>query len=145
MKTVSFFGHRDSVINDNVRSWLYEAVEAEIHDGARLFYFGGYGSFDSAAAAVVWDLKRKYPDIKSVLVLAYLNRKHETQNYDDTIYPPLENVPMRYAISARNEWIIRESDVVIAYVLHSWGGASKALEYAIRRDKQIRKYVPKTI
>ena len=71
--------------------------------------------------------KAVYPHITAILVLAYLNRETDTSRYDDTTYPPLENVPPRYAIVRRNEWMVRESDVVISGVTHGWGGAAKTL------------------
>ncbi len=69
-------------------------------------------------------------------VLAYLNRKMDDSRYSTT-YPPLGNVPPRYAIVRRNEWMVRESDVVISGVTHGWGGAAKTLDYARRRQKVI--------
>ena len=60
-----------------------------------------------------------------------------TDGYDETVYPPLESVPKRYAISRRNEWMVRESDIVIAYVIRGFGGAAKTLEYAQRKKKRI--------
>ena len=81
--------------------------------------------------------KAVYPHITIILVLAYLNQKIDTSRYDDTTYPPLENVPPRYAIVRRNEWMVRESDVVISGVTHGWGGAAKTLDYARRKQKII--------
>ena len=68
-------------------------------------------------------------------MLAYLNRDTDASRYDSTTYPPLEKVPPRYAIVKRNEWMVCESDVVISGVTHSWGGASKTLEFAQRKNK----------
>ena len=58
-------------------------------------------------------------------------------NYDETVYPPLESVPKRYAISRRNEWMVCESDGVVAYVMRGFGGAAKTLDYARRKKKAI--------
>lgn len=52
-------------------------------------------------------------------------------------YPPLENTPLRYAISRRNEWMTAEADTVIAYVTHGWGGAAQTLQFAKRKHKRI--------
>ena len=81
--------------------------------------------------------KAVYHHITAILVLAYLNRETDTSRYDDTAYPPLENLPPRYAIVRRNEWMVRESDVVISGVTHGWGGAAKTLDYARRKQKII--------
>ena len=60
-----------------------------------------------------------------------------TDGYDGTVYPPLESVPRRFAISRRNEWMVQESDTVVAYVTHGWGGAAKTLDYARRKNRRI--------
>ena len=137
MSVVTFCGHNEAGIGEEIRQRLYRTVEQEIQNGADLFYLGGYGCFDRMAAGVVRELKKKYPHIKSVLVLAYLNREVDMRYYDETTYPPLENTPPRYAISKRNEWLVAQADTVIAYVTHGWGGAAKTLRYAERKHKCI--------
>ena len=133
----TFCGHNEIGIGEEVRERLYSVVEQEIQNGADIFYLGGYGHFDTMAAKVVWELKRKYPHIRSILVLAYLNREVDMKYYDETTYPPLENVPLRFAISKRNEWMAAQADTVIAYVTHGWGGAAQTLQYARRKHKRI--------
>ena len=71
MGIVTFFGHNEIGIGEEIRARLYSVVEQEIQNGADTFYLGGYGHFDTMAAAVVWELKKKYPHIRSILVLAY--------------------------------------------------------------------------
>lgn len=100
----------------------------------------GMGQFDALAAAVVRKQKEQHPKMRSVLVLPYLDRPFDASDYDETVYPPLEKVPKRYAISRRNERMIDRSDVVIAYVSHSFGGAYQTLCYAQRKQKRIVRY-----
>ena len=64
----------------------------------------------------------------------------EVLGYDSTVYPPLETVPRRFAISHRNRWMVETSDVVVAYVLHDWGGAAATLRCAKQKKKQIISY-----
>lgn len=135
--TITFCGHSQTSDQDKISSWLDTILPSLIEGGASTFYLGGYGDFDRLAAAAVRRQKNAYPNIEAVLVLAYLNREIDTSRYDSTIYPPLENVPPRYAIVRRNEWMVRESDVVISCVTHGWGGAAKTLDYARRRQKEI--------
>ena len=66
-----------------------------------------------------------------------LEHKYSKELYDETVYPDIESVPKRYAISARNKWMVDASDVIVSYVDHDWGGASKTLEYAKKRKKRI--------
>jgi hypothetical protein len=57
--------------------------------------------------------------------------------YDEFLYPPLEDVPLRFAITKRNEWMISQADTIIAFVNHTYGGAYKSLLYARRKNKSI--------
>jgi hypothetical protein len=139
--TVTFCGHSKLYNQSSEFSkWLDLILPSLIEGGADTFYLGGYGDFDSLAAAAVRRQKATYPHIEAVLVLAYLNREVDATRYDNTTYPPLENVPPRYAIVRRNEWMVRESSVVISGVTHEWGGAAKTLDYARRKQKVIVQY-----
>ena len=137
---VTFCGHRDIRDYDRLQIWLTQCIEQLILEGATEFYLGGYGSFDSMAKAVVWELKKNYPMIRSILILPYLDKRQETSQYDESIYPPLETVPKRYCILRRNEWMVQKADIVVAYVYHNWGGAATMLEYARRKKKRIIQY-----
>ena len=138
--TATFCGHGDCLDIPELRAWLASCVEALIAEGADTFYLGGYGDFDRIAASVVWKLKDKYPHIESILVLAYLGREVNADKYHRTMYPPIESVPMRFAITARNHWMVDNSDVLVAYILLDGGGAADTRRYAIRRKKRIINY-----
>ena len=140
---VMFCGHREVAQSETVRNWLVEVTERLIQGGADVFYLGGYGGFDKLAAAVLRTQKKRHPSIQLILVVAYLNTGMDTSGYDNTIYPSLENVPKRFAISKRNERMIDASDIVVAYVTHGWGGAATTLQYAERKRKVIIQYPDK--
>ena len=108
-----------------------------VKNGESSFLLGGYGNFDLIAASAIKAIKEKYSNVKSILVLAYLDQKYNKDLYDDTIYPDIENVPRRYAIVKRNQWMIDKSNFVIAYVEHSWGGAAKTFNYAVKKKKTV--------
>ena len=124
---VTFCGHSKLYQTENISKWLDIILPALIEGGATTFYLGGYGDFDSLAAAAVRRQKTKYPNIEAVLVLAYLNREMDASRYDGTTYPPLETVPPRYAIVRRNEWMVCEGDVVISGVTHRPAEAAHSL------------------
>ena len=139
---VTFCGHSEVSHAEEVRLWLLKTVEHLIVEGADMFYLGGYGAFDLLAASAVRQMKPRYPHIQSILVLPYPDRKISAGTYDDTVYPPLETVPKRFAIVHRNRWMTDRSDVLLAYVLHSWGGAAKMLAYAERKGKRVLRFLP---
>ena len=138
--TVTFCGHRELDDPSTIRRWLEETVDRLIGEGADRFLLGGYGAFDALAASVVFREKQKYPVVRSILVLPYLDREVDASLYDSTLYPPLETVPWRLAIVRRNEYMVSRSDVVVAYVLYSWGGAAATLRYAEKQQKRIIRY-----
>ena len=137
MSIVTICGHKEIADTSTVRVAVDETLRGLVSEGADYFLLGGYGGFDSLAAHVVYDLKRDNPQIHSTLVIPYLNRDYDTKLYDDTTYPPLEGVPLKFAISKRNEWMVDQADVVVAYVQHSWGGAAATLRYAESKHKRI--------
>ncbi|MBR4702924.1 MAG: hypothetical protein IKO91_03680 [Oscillospiraceae bacterium] len=134
---VSFCGHSEVYPQDRIEKELRVVIGHLITEGTEQFLLGGYGQFDLLAAKVVAEEKKTHPEIESILVVPYLDRKYDLALYDRTLYPGLEKAPLRFAVRKRNEYMMDAADVVVAYVTHSWGGAAKTLEYAKRRNKKI--------
>ena len=103
---ITFCGHKEVSDREAVEIWLRSVCSELIAEGADEFYLGGYGSFDYICASVLRELKKEHNQIRLILVLPYLNSNILTDGYDETLYPPLENVPLRFAISRRNEWMV---------------------------------------
>ena len=60
-------------------------------------------------------------------------KKTEYDDYSDTMLPEgIESVHPHYAISWRNNWMLCQSDYVVTYITHSWGGA---YQYAIKAKR----------
>ena len=137
--TITFCGHSNFLFDNTVKEKLRELLLQEIRKNpACKFYLGGYGDFDSLCLNILKEMKADFPTIELLFITPYLDdnySKLETAklDYDGIIYPPLENVPRRFCISKRNEWMVDEADLVIAFVKYSWGGAAKTLEYAKRK------------
>ena len=137
--TITFCGHSNFSFDNTVKEKLRELLLQEIRKNPTCkFYLGGYGDFDSLCLSTLKELKIEFPNIELLFITPYLDNNYskiETANlyYDGIIYPPLENVPRRFCILKRNEWMVNEADLVIAFVKYSWGGAAKTLEYAKRK------------
>ena len=137
--TITFCGHSNFSFDNTVKEKLKELLLQEIRKNpACKFYLGGYGDFDLLCLNILKEIKANFPAIELLFITPYLDdnySKLETAKlyYDGIIYPPLENVPRRFCISKRNEWMVDEADFVIAFVKYSWGGAAKTLEYAKRK------------
>ena len=140
---ITFCGHSNCLFNDEEKEKLKQLLIKEIRKNPTCkFYLGGYGDFDSLCLRTLQELKTVFPNIELLFITPYLDSNYSKLElakyyYDDVIFPPLESVPRKFAILKRNEWMVEEADLVIAYVKYSWGGAAKTLEYAKRKKKRI--------
>ena len=136
-----FFGHRN--ITDEITDDLRKAVRSAITDyNARMFYVGNHGSFDVLAFKVLREMKDEFPYINYAVVLAYMpghsEKEYSYYSPEETLYPDgLEKVPRKFAIVWRNNWMLKQSDTVICYVYHHFGGAGQMIEKAQKQNKTI--------
>lgn len=132
MPSCTFFGHRDcpDSIRPKLRSVLVDLIENQQAD---TFYVGRQGSFDALVYATLRELAAEYPHIRYAAVLERLSGKN-TDDFTETLFPgAMENVPPRFAIDRRNNWMLQQADFVVVYVTHTWGGAAK---FAGKAEKQ---------
>lgn len=138
MISCTFFGHRDCP--DTLKPALKETIEKLIVDhGVDMFYVGHQGQFDALVRSTLRQLRARYPHIDYAVVLAYMpGNQSEYEDFSDTMLPEgIEAVHPRYAISWRNDWMLKQSDFFICYIRHQWGGAAGYVQAAKRRGKQI--------
>ena len=139
-KTCTFFGHRDCPrsIQSKLREVLIELIEKYAVD---MFYVGRQGAFDEIVRSVLQELVLVYPHIRYAVVLERLpsgKEKFDTRDYTDTILPEgMEAVLPRFAISWRNNWMLKQSAYVVTYITHAWGGAAQFAEKAERQKKTV--------
>ena len=136
---ITFIGHSyySEEIEDLQEHFSSLAINEKVD-----FYVGGYGKFDNFALDCAIKYREKQPKSKIFFITPYIYNGYYKINalkekVDEVIYPGLENVPPKFAILKRNEWMIDKADVVIAFVKYSWGGARTAYEYALRKKKKI--------
>ena len=111
MASCTFFGHRESP--DSIKPQLREVlIDLVTNHDAEMFYVGNQGRFDAIVRSVLRELKKEYHQINYAVVLAYIpGKQNEYDNYSDTMLPEgIESVHPRYAISWRNNWMLRQSD-----------------------------------
>ena len=138
MPACTFFGHRESP--DSIKPQLREVlIDLVTNHDAEMFYVGNQGRFDAIVRSVLRGLKKEYHQINYAVVLAYIpGKQNEYDNYSDTMLPEgIESVHPRYAISWRNNWMLRQSDYVVTYITHSWGGAAQYAAKAARQGKSV--------
>ena len=138
--TVSIFGHRDASYEVCHSKALENALEGLIEQGATVFYIGNHGNFDRCAYSLLDQLQNKYRDICVFVVLAYMphEKKGDYTKEVNTLFPEgMECVPYKAAIPKRNEWMIKHSDWVFAYMTRSGGGVGVAVRKAVALGKRV--------
>ena len=145
-KICCFAGHgyiKNITVKDKIKEKAIELIE---NDNVNEFWVGNYGDFDAYAASAIQDLKEYYSEIQLNLIIPYLTkdineyRELYYKKYDHIIMADMPlNTPQRYKIIKANQFMIDNSQYLICYVEHSWGGAAKTLEYA-RRKQNIEIY-----
>lgn len=133
MKSCFLFGHADCP--DQVLSRLEQAIETAISNGVTDFYVGNRGAFDRLATTAVKQAKKKFPEVRLYLLLAYhpAERPQElSEGFDGTYYPLEKTSPRRFAIVRANEAMLRQAEYVICYVNHV-GNTRKLFAVAQKR------------
>lgn len=150
--TCCFIGHRTIIETDELISQLYNIIENLIVEKRiDTFLFGSKSQFNSLCQKTVTNLKEKYPHIKRVYVRAEYPhisddyKKYLLENYEDTYYPERIKALSKGVYIERNYEMIDKSDVCIIYYDENLcpstrkSGTKIALNYAIKREKQIIK------
>ena len=116
--TVTFFGHRNTP--DSVQPILKKTlIQLIVNEDADTFYVGNEGSFDRMVYGTLKELRKIYPFIEYKVVLAYLT-KRKSDDYTvepaDTLFPDeLLKTPLKFAVSKRNEIMLKLADTVVMY------------------------------
>ena len=135
-----FFGHHDAP--ENIKEKIADQVEEEIKNGETEFFVGTHGHFDFMVIDVLRDKQKQHPHIFYSVVLAYMPDgspdEYSFIKPEETMYPEgLESVPRKFAIVWRNDWMLKQSNTVICYAKHHFGGAGKFTEKAIKQKKRV--------
>ena len=138
MATCTFFGHRDCP--DTIKPKLKEVlIELITEQNVNAFYVGNHGRFDVLVRSLLRELKKEYPHINYAVVLAYFPKENIIgEDYSDTIIPGgIENVPLRFAISYRNNWMLNQSEYMLTYITRPYGGAYQFVKKAANQNKNV--------
>ena len=135
---ITFCGHSTFCKTEEIEEQLLSILQSQVGETRCDFYLGGYGSFDGFARECCRKYQSEHPNVSLVYVTPYLEIDELTLKlYDESVYPPLEDKPRKFAISYRNKWMVENADLVIAYINHSDGGAWQTYQHAQRKKKQI--------
>ncbi|MDE6727110.1 MAG: hypothetical protein K2J80_04105 [Oscillospiraceae bacterium] len=135
---VSLFGHKNTP--SSVKPFLEKTVRRLIEENKEItFLVGTHGAFDLMAQEVLKQAIERYPRITCHIVLAYIPVDGNAKRYAlPTLVPEgIESVPKKFAISYRNDYMVKECDTVICYITHDWGGAAQFVDKARHKGKNI--------
>lgn len=95
IKLCAVFGHSKIFVTEELKENLKNIIENLIsNENFGIFYFGGFGEFDTLCWQLVTELKEKYPHIKRVYYLSdprHLRKSKRPkwlrdEDYEDFIY-----------------------------------------------------------
>ena len=126
---------------------LKEALEALIEEGYCYFGAGGALGFDTIAAQMVLNLKKKYPEIKLILVLPCKNQTRGWDEKDISVYESImeqadkvvytQEHYDRGCMFKRNRHLIDNSSVCVAYLTEEKGGTAYTVNYANQKGVKV--------
>lgn len=137
---VAFIGHRE-VNNFSIVERELDSIVERLIEGKEYveFYMGRNGEFDIMAASAVKRIQNQLGDHNSclILVLPYemADMPYLEEYYQEIVFPLSKNAFPKAAIEKRNQWLLDNCDLLVAYVEHTNGGAAKLLGRAIRMHK----------
>lgn len=131
----TFFGHKNSP--DSIGKKLKAYIIELINSGVKKFYVGNNGNFDYLVQSLLKELSACFK-FEYDIVLSRIDEKTMINDWKFSLFPEeLENVPPRFAISRRNEWMIKKSDIAVVYVENSLTNSYKWLERAKKLGLQV--------
>lgn len=129
----TFFGHKNTPndVKDDLKDAIVELIETQ---HVKKFYVGNNGNFDFLVQNVFIELQQERKDIEFYIVLSFLGERALTNHQSITIFPEeLECIPPKFAISKRNDWMLKHSSFAIFYVEYSFSNSFRWMQKAEKR------------
>lgn len=144
-KTCSFTGHRN-LYNDFDRNKLKEIIKEVIKDGFNTFLVGMAVGYDTVCFQILEEL-REENDIKIIACIPCENQSlkfsvKQKEEYERMVNSADEKIILsktytRFCMLKRNEFMVNNSSVVVAYLRENKGGTFYTVNYAKRKNKKI--------
>ena len=132
----TFLGHHD--VQSNIREALKKVIIELIQNGVNEFVVGNNGKFDFYAQEILFELQNRGEKINISIALSHIDEESLTNNQGFTVFPDvLEKCLPRFAISKRNDWMIKKSQIAVVYLAQNFSNTSKWVEKAKRRKLKI--------
>lgn len=140
---VAFIGHRQIVDQIDIENKIERLVRDLLREKEYVeFYVGHHGDFDIFAASAVKRAQKSVGHHNSSLILVQpfptKNDEYYANFYDEVLYPIEPKTHPKAAITKRNQWLMDQADLLIAYVEQDRkGGAYTAFEYMKKKGASI--------
>lgn len=148
-KVCCFTGHRKILVDElpEIKKRLEQEVENLIEQGVICFGCGGALGFDTLAAQTIIKLRKKYSEIKLVLILPCAEQTRSWSQGDKEVYEMIRRMAdkvrvlsehyYRGCMQVRNRYMVDNSGVCICYLREKRGGTAYTVEYAKRRGVRL--------
>lgn len=148
-RTCCFTGHRRISKDEakEVKTRLKHTISAAIDQGYLYFGAGGALGFDTLAALTVLELKKKYPDIKLILVLPCINQTKGWSKRDVEVYEQIKSRCDKYVYTSenyfngcmqkRNRQLVDNSSLCVCYLTENRGGTAYTVNYARQKGLKV--------
>lgn len=152
-KTVCFTGHRDipPEQKEEIARQLKETLIKLINRGYLYFGAGGALGFDTMAEQAVLSLKKKYPQIKLILVLPCKSQANAWSAEDKEAYQDIIRKADKVVYTSqeyfsgcmqrRNRHLVDNSSICVCYLTKDTGGSAYTVRYAISKGLRIENVV----
>lgn len=157
MKIVSFTGHRpqklggfnqNNPIMTRVRNELFLTINDLIKEGVDTFISGGALGVDQLVCEIILSLKKNNNNIKLIIARPFpsqskvwsFDQKKIFEKYlksADKVVDVSSDPYSPYKMQIRNEWMIKNSDILVAVWDGSPSGTKNAIDFAVKQGKKI--------
>ena len=131
------FGHKDA--SEKIKCKLENCIIDILSENEYVvFYAWNNGNFDRMAQCVLEDLSTRRPALNYLLYLSKIDEVSLGGSQTRTVYlESLHKVPKRFAISKRNDFLIKNADMALIYVNNRFSNTYKISERLKKRGVRI--------
>lgn len=148
-RTCCFSGHREipESHKEKLKTALWDAIESLIEKDVIFFGAGGARGFDTLASLVVLELRKRYPQIKLILVLPCKSQTRGWKKEDVNLYNWIKahadkvmytsELYFNGCMQKRNHHLVNQSLYCICYRTKNYGGTVFTVNYATSKQRVI--------
>jgi len=148
-RTACFTGHRllKKTEIPQIKKSLESVIEQLLAQGVIYYGCGGAIGFDMLAGFTVLEMKKRYPQIRLIMVLPCKDQDIKWRQEDKDNYKKLLKAANKYVflqdkytdgcMQKRNRHLVDNSGVCIAYLTENRGGTFYTVNYAVELNRKI--------